>query len=129
MCPCKTRSRAPLGTALERYRDLQWPAAQFNVSLLEQLRPRWEQAVRPDTSMWMLLFTRPGVTGYRFGERVEVLLESAELVRMAFVRQVPRRSESEPGGLITVTGDFTKPENALPALEALLYQLATPADT
>jgi len=36
-------------------------------------------------------------------------------------RLVPRKGLARPSG--GVTGDFTLPENALPAVEALLYQL------
>lgn len=45
---------------------------------------------------------------------------------MALVRDVPRTSLAKPGGLVVVTGDFTRPENARPAVEALVYQLADP---
>lgn len=112
--------------ALDRYRELDNWAAQLNVTLLEQLQGRWGHAVRPDTSMFRLLFTRPGSTGYHFDERVEVEPEPGGRVRMAFVRQVPRRGETTPVGPVTVTADYTRPENALPAVEALLLQLADP---
>jgi len=78
--------------------------------------------------MFMLLFTRPGETGYEFNERVEVLWEAEDRIRLALVRDVPRRGLERPGGRVTVAGDFTTPENVLPAVEALLLQLATPAD-
>lgn len=123
--------RAAWDAALERYREV--PAARFNVTLLEQLRPRWEQVVCPRTSMFRLLFIRAGTAGnpYEADARVQVELEvdRDERVRMEFVRQVPRRGETRPAGPVTVTGDFTRPENALPAVEALLYQLATPPGT
>jgi len=110
--------------ATQRYADTDNPTARFNVHLLEALRPRWEEAVRPDTSMFTLLFSRPNTTGYKADERVEVLLEAEGRVRMALVRQVPRRNESRPAGPVTVTGDYTEPQNALPAVEALLHQLS-----
>ncbi|WP_028047273.1 hypothetical protein [Cellulomonas sp. URHE0023] len=112
--------------ALDRYADLDAAAARFNVTLLEMLRPRWESSVRPDTSMFMLLFTRPEVTGYHFDERVEVIVEAADRVRLAFVRNAPRRGEVLPAGPVTVTGDYTRPANAMQAVEALLFQLASP---
>jgi len=112
--------------AIARSRTLDVPAARLNLALLDALRPRWAGAVRPDTSMLTLLFTRPGETGYAFSERVEVQWETEGRVRLALVRDVPRRGLERPGGRVTVAGDFTRPENALPAVEALLLQLATP---
>ena len=112
--------------ALEHYRDIDAPAARFNVELLLALRPRWGGAVRPDTSMFDVLFTPPGTTGYNFDERVEVAMESADRVRLAFVRQVPRRGERNPAGPVTIAGDFVRPETAPTAVEALLLQLADP---
>lgn len=76
--------------------------------------------------MIAVLFTRPGETGYRFTERVQVDYQAPDRVEMALVRDVPRTSLAKPGGLVVVTGDFTRPENARPAVEALLYQLADP---
>lgn len=114
--------------ALTRYAELDVGPARFNVTLLEALRDRWASTVRPDTSMFILLFTRPGSTGYKFDERVEVILESEDRVRMALVRNTPRRGEDRPVGPMTVTGDYTHPANALLAVEALLFQLAPPAD-
>ncbi|MCC2315601.1 hypothetical protein [Cellulomonas xiejunii] len=114
--------------AAARFRALDVPAAHLNLALLDALHPRWAGAVRPDTSMFTLLFTRPGETGYAFSERVEVRWEAEDRVRMALVRDVPRRGLERPGGRVVVAGDFTRPENALPALEALLLQLASPAD-
>lgn len=122
------RLREAWDAALDRYRELDNWAAQFDVTLLEQLRGRWEHTVRPDTSMFRLLFTRPGSTGYHFDECVEVEPEASNRVRMALVRQVPRRGEKTPAGPVTVTADYTRPENALPAVEALLLQLADPDD-
>ena len=75
-------------------------------------------------SMFTLLFTRPEATGYEFDERVEVLMEHSDRVRVALVRMAPRRGESRPAGPVTATGDFVKPANAQPAVEALLHQLA-----
>jgi hypothetical protein len=112
--------------AMRRYADMDNGTARFNVNLLDTLRSRWAQVVRPDTSMFTLQFTRPGTKGYDADERVEVLVEAADRVMMRLVRQVPRRGESRPVGPVTVTGDYTKPENALPAVEALLYQIADP---
>ena len=99
---------------------------EFNVSLLRALQPRWSQVVRPDASMMTVLFTLPDETGYEFTERVQVRYRSADRVEMSLVRDVPRTSLAKPGGRAVVTGDFTRPENALPAVEALLYQLADP---
>lgn len=119
----------PWTLAQERYANLaSLHAGAFNGALLTALAPRWRTAVRPDASMFMLLFTRPDETGYEFTERVEVLWEGEDRVRMALVREVPRRSLEQPGGRVIVAGDFTRPENALPAVEALLHQLASPDD-
>jgi len=112
--------------ALARSRETSHAQAIFNVELLEQLRPRWESSVRPDTSMWTLLFTVPDETGYRFTNRVEVAWQASDRVSMSLVVDRPQRSLTEPGGRAVVTGDFTRPENALPAVEALLWQLAEP---
>jgi hypothetical protein len=110
-----------------RYAAVDAPAARFNVSLLRTLRPRWEQAVCPDTSMFTLPFTRPDATGYKADERVEILVEADDRVRMALVRQAPRRGAARQAGPVRVTGDYTRLENALPAVEALLLQLAEPS--
>ncbi len=99
-------------SAIDRYRDMPAPAAQLNVELLEALRPRWEGRVRPDTSMFDLLFTRPGSTGYSYDERVEVTRESDDRVRVVLTRMVPRLGETRPAGPVVVTGDFARPENA-----------------
>ncbi len=112
--------------AAERYSDMQAAVGEFNVNLLRALQPRWSQVVRPDTSMMTVLFTRPDETGYDFTERVQVTYQGADRVEMALVRDVPRTSLTKPGGRVVVTGDFTRPENALPAVEARLYQLADP---
>lgn len=113
--------------ALDRQQDFDAPsAAEFNIALLKALRPRWGPVVRPDYFMFRLLFTRPGSTGYSFDERVEVEAELDGRISMSLVRCVPRRGESRPAGLVTVAGDYTRPENALPAIEALLLQLADP---
>lgn len=109
--------------ALERYRGLPVPAATFNVALLEALRPRWAARIRPDTSMFDLLFTALDSTGYSYDERVEVSYESDIRVRMALRRMASRRGETRPAGPVVVTGDYTRPENALPAVESLLMQL------
>lgn len=109
------------------YRDTDNDLARFNVELLEQLRERWGASVRPDRSMWTMLFTVPGETGYQFTNRVEVVWQSPDRVEMKLVSDQRRRSLTEPGGRAVVTGDFTRPENALPAVEALLWQLAEPA--
>jgi hypothetical protein len=114
--------------AHQRYADIDADVAAFNTALLAALRDRWEQAVRPDTSMFTLLFTRPGETGDRFTERVEVEWQGPSRVAMVLVRDAPRISPAASGGPWTVTGDMTRPENALPAVEALLLQLADPVD-
>lgn len=114
--------------AHQRYEDLAAPAALFNLSLLTALRGRWGASVRPDTSMFTLLFTRPDETGYSFTERVQVTYQGSERVEMALVRDRSRRSPSQRGGRAVVTGDITRPENALAAVEALLYQLAEPEE-
>jgi hypothetical protein len=112
--------------AIERYIGLEFASATFNVGLLTSLRPRWQAAVSPDTSMFRLLFNRPGETFFGFTERVHVEWRTGERVEMALVRMVPRASGGVPLGPVIVTGDFTRPLNALPAVEALLYQLADP---
>jgi hypothetical protein len=112
----------------QRYADIDADVAAFNTALLAALRDRWGQSVRPDTSMFTLLFTRPGETGFRFTERVEVQWQGPSRVAMLLVRDVPRISPAANGGPWTVTGDITQPENALPAVEALLLQLADPVD-
>jgi hypothetical protein len=109
-----------------RYAEIDADVAAFNTALLAALRDRWGQSVRPDTSMFTLLFTRPGETGFRFTERVEVEWQGQNRVRMVLVRDVPRISPAARGGWQTVTGDITRPGNALPAVEALLLQLASP---
>lgn len=110
-----------------RFGSMGYPAATLMRDLLAQLRPRWEASVRPDSSMATLLFTRPGETGYRFSERVEVAVEAEGRVRMALVREIPRAGLDKVGGRQTVAGDFTQPANMAPAVEALLHQLATPS--
>lgn len=111
-----------------RFGSMGFPAATLIRDFLTQLRPRWEARVRPDTSMATLLFTRPGETGHRFSERVEVAVEAEDRARMAFVRDIPRAGLDKVGGRQTVAGDFTRPENMTPAVEALLRQLATPSE-
>lgn len=76
--------------------------------------------------MFALFFTRPEATGYNFDERVEVLMEADQRVRIALVRNVPGRGGGRPVGPVTVTGDYTAPNNAKAAVESLLYQLADP---
>lgn len=110
--------------ASRRYREIDNEPARLNVRILEQLRLQWQDHVRPDTSMFTLLFTRPDETGYDYTERVEVKWEAPDRVRLALVREMPRRGETRPAGPKVVTGDFTKPANTLPTLEALLFQLA-----
>lgn len=110
-----------------QYQQIPGACARFNVELLRELRRRWSNAIRPDTSMLQLLFTRPDETGYHFTERVEVTMKSDEVIEMALVRDVPRGGLAQAGGVVVVTGDFTAPERALPAVEALLLQLAEPA--
>lgn len=110
--------------AIDRYRDLTSPPAAFNVGLLDWLRPHWKARVRPSTSMFTLEFTRYGSTGYSYDERVDVLFEAADRVRVSLVRRVPRRGESRPAGPVVVTGDFVRPENAGPVVESFLLQLA-----
>jgi hypothetical protein len=110
--------------AIGRYRDIPVPAARFNVELLEALRPRWEGRVRPDTSMFDVLFTRPDATGYSYDEHVEVTRESDDRVRVALTRMVPGPGEAHPAGPVVVTGDFVRPENATTVVESFLMQLA-----
>lgn len=117
-------TRAPWDAVLNRYRDLATDAATFNVFLLEQLRPTWQAHVRPDTSMFTLLFTRHGETGYDFHERVEVNYETPDRVRLAFARQAPRRAGQRSIGPVVVTGDFARPENAPAVVENFLMQLS-----
>lgn len=102
--------------------------AAFSASLLRDLRERWEPRVRVTTSHFDLLFTRPGhrpLAGQP-GEAVQVRLLTEDRVEMLLLRAVPRRGETRAAGPVTVTGDFTRPDNALPAVEALLLQLAEP---
>jgi len=77
--------------------------------------------------MFQLLFTRPDETGNHFTERVQVTWKSEQVIEMALVRDVPRVGLDQAGGLVHVTADFTAPERALAAVEALLLQLAEPA--
>ena len=109
-----------------RYSTVDGPVGEFNVNLLRALQHRWSHVVRPDTSMTTVLFTRSGETGYDFTERVRVTYQRSDQVEMALERDLPRTSLAKHGGRVVVTGDFTRPENALPAVEALLYQLADP---
>jgi hypothetical protein len=110
--------------ALDRYRDLAADIGGFNVDLLERLGPSWQSRVRPDTSMFTVMFTRHGQTGYQYDERVEVEREAPDRVRVTFVRQVPRRGERRPAGPVVVAGDFARPENAGAVVESFLMQLA-----
>lgn len=99
-------------------------AAAFNAWLLCELRPRWGSTVRPASSHSRLLFMAPAARPYVWREHVYVEWQSADRVEMALERLVPRKGLAKPGGGGgVVTGDFTLPENALPAVEALLYQL------
>jgi hypothetical protein len=59
-------------------------------------------------------------------EWVRVRLVHQEQVELSFVRRQARRSLELPGREAVVAGDITRRENALPALEALLWQLAEP---
>lgn len=103
--------------------------AAFSASLLRDLRERWESRVRVTTPHFDLLFThadhRP-LAGQP-GEEVQVRLLTHDRVEMLLRRTVSRRGDSHPAGPVTVTGDFTKPDSALHAVEALLLQL-TEAD-
>lgn len=122
--PHDAATHQPWDAALDSFRGITNAAAQFNVELLEQLRPRWNVGVRPDTSMFRVLFTRYGATGHEFDERVEVLYETPDRVRVAFVRLVPRRGETRPAGRVVVAGDLVRPENAGPVVESFLMQLS-----
>jgi len=110
------------GKASRRDRDIDNEAAQLNVTILERLRHQWQDHVRPDTSMFTLQFTRPDETGYEHTERVDVEWEAPGRVRLALVRVVPRRVRASwPSG--RHRGLHQAP-NTLPALDALLVQLA-----
>lgn len=98
-------------------------AAEFNKWLLSELRPRWAGKVRLASSHSRLLFMAPTAQPYKWSEHVYVEYQGPERVEMALERSVPRKSLTETGGGGVVTGDFTRPENAVPAVEALLYQL------
>jgi hypothetical protein len=111
--------------AMARYAGMDVPAARFNIALLTELQDRWGRVLRPVTSMFDLWFVRPNDT-YPFAELVIVAYEGIERVRMTLRRDLPRRSLERSGGPVTVTGDFARPENALPVVEALLLQLADP---
>lgn len=104
------------------------PDAAFNASLLAALESRWSGAVRPSTSMFDLHFTLPGEASHRFTQRVHVRYVDSGKVEMGLMADVPRRSLQRPGGRRLVTADFTRPMNALPAVEALLCQLVDPLD-
>lgn len=105
------------------------PAAALGASLLRQLRGRWESRLRVTTSHFDLVFTRPAEHPYPMAsEEVLVRLLLENRVEVSLRRSVPRRGETRPTGPVTVAGDFTRPSNALPAVEALLLQLADPGD-
>jgi len=78
--------------------------------------------------MFRLIFTRPDEHHYNDDEVEWVYAElvDAARVEMALVRRVDRKSLDRPGGEGAVAGNFARPENVLPALEALLWQLAEP---
>jgi hypothetical protein len=116
--------RGAWDSAINRYREIPQPVAQFNLSLLESLRPQWANQIRPDTSMFKLLFTRPGSTGYGYDERVEVLVEAEDRLAVSLVRMVPRRGKVRAAGPVVVTGDYARPENAYRVVAAFLMQLA-----
>ena len=101
--------------------------AAFGGYLISGLRGRWDSQVRVTTSHWDLLFTRADEHPLRglqpVAEQVVVRMTTHDRVEMSLLRAVPRRGESRPAGHVTVAGDFTRPENALPAVEALLHQL------
>lgn len=84
--------------------------------------------MRVNTSMFRLMFTRPDEHHYdeSTSEFVRAELVGEGKVELALVRRVPRRSLEQAGGEGVVTGDFTRPDNAVPALEALLLQLCPP---
>jgi len=105
------------------FADDSYLAASFNAWLLRELRPRWGGRVRPASSHSRLLFMTPAARPYVWSEHVYVEWQSADRVEMALERLVPRMGLGTPGGGGVVTGDFTRPENALPAIEALLHQL------
>jgi hypothetical protein len=110
--------------AQARYLDWDAPAARFNHRLLTALRERWEDRIRPMTSMSTLRFTRPDESPYPYpAERVDVVMEGTDVVRMELLRMVPQRGQAQPAGPVTVTGDYTRADNAVPAVEALLMQL------
>jgi hypothetical protein len=94
------------------------------MSLLESLRPQWEDRVRPDMSMFKLLFTRPGSTGYSFDERVEVLVEAEDRVGVRLARMMPRRGKDQAAGPVVIAGDYARLENAHQVVVAFLMQHA-----
>jgi hypothetical protein len=98
-------------------------AAEFNTWLLRELRPRWAEKVRLASSHSRLLFMAPAAQPYKWSEHVYVEYQGPDRVEMALERNVPRQTLSKPGGGGVVTGDFARPENAVPAVEALLFQL------
>lgn len=105
------------------------PTAALSANLLRQLRGRWGSRLRVTTSHFDLCFTRPAEHPYPMAsEEVLVRLLKQDRVEVSLRRSVPRRGESRPAGPVTVAGDFTRPQNALPAVEALLLQLAEPQD-
>ncbi len=115
-------------SSCEAYADTNAGAA-FSVNLLRQLRGQWESSVRVTTSHWDLIFTRPAEHPYPMAsEEVLVRLILDDRVEVSLRRSAPRRGETRPVGPVTVAGDFTRPQNALPAVEALLLQLAEPEE-
>ncbi|TQL04600.1 hypothetical protein [Cellulomonas sp. SLBN-39] len=122
--PDDATAHDPWNDALSRYREIAVDAARYNVALLETLRSAWQPLVRPDTSMFRVLFTRYGQTGYEYHERIEVEYESTDRVRIALARQVPRRGDDRRVGPVIVAGDFARPENSVPVVESFLMQLA-----
>ena len=113
--------------AQQRYTRVDTDLAHFNISLLSALRPSWGDVLRPVTSMFSLWLVRPKAT-YPYPEKVVVEYEGVERVQMSLFRELPRQSLERSGGAVTVAGDITRSANALPAVEALLLQLAAPSD-
>ncbi len=103
--------------------------AAFSAELLQQLQGRWESRLRVTTSHWDLIFTRPAEHPHPMAsQEVLVRLLLDDRVEVSLRRSVPRRGEIRPAGPVAVAGDFTRPQNALPAVEAMLLQLAEPQD-
>jgi hypothetical protein len=104
--------------------------ARVNTEVLQTLRPRWENSIEVDY-FW--------IHGIAFWPRgaprktcVRALAEDrgaqGQVVVVALVEFVPRSGLEQAGGLREVAGDVCSPANAVTVVDAMLLQLAEPAD-